>query len=509
MKNNKFLVIGIISTLVVCLVGIMVFLIIEISEFTEQPQLVERIATAPTPTPEVTIKANLNFNGLIQDLSEETLFAVNIENGEPIELNFVADTNILDKYGKVIPLSQIPLGEIVDVEYALDSHDILSLQIHPMSFLHQNITSEQIKDDIVQIGTKKLFLDELLLIQNPLGEILPDLSSLNEFDEMLIKGFEDQVYSISIVEGSGYIELLNLPTENGRLEINRQKQLSLNNIKNNTVEVQSGIYHIVLYLEDYLPIIIDDAVIGYGQTYAIDASMAQPILYDVTINIVNNDQPYNISVNDVSYGEEKHLELAKGLYNLDITSAGFYDYSHEFKVKNDMSFQFILSPIPPPPLPAPIIEVPAPPLQPVIPESELLLEVEPIPNPTLNNTEQSLGELNEIAQELANTTPLSEPDITDIIPPIEPELALEPATEVEMETEKALEYKHIINLNTSPNGASVYLDGIYLGLTPVSKNLDKGIYKVEFSLEGYEKYSTSIIVEEDLQTDYLYVLIPK
>ncbi|WP_029487946.1 PEGA domain-containing protein [Candidatus Epulonipiscium viviparus] len=503
MKSNRFLVIGIISTLVVCLVGVMVFLIVEISQFTIEPQLVEELSEVPEPAIK---EVQLTFDGVVTEIDGNKLIITNVDNHEPIELNIVGSSSISDKYNKQIPLSQIVLGEIVDVSYKINSHDIVSLQIHPMAFMHHNIANTQIdtKSQTVSIGTKKYHIDELAIFQNPNQEILSDLSNLTEFDEILIKGLEDDIYSLNIINGLGYIQVTNLPSENGRLEINRQRQIPLNTLPDNTVKVQAGTYNLALYLENYLPIIVEDAIIEYGQTYILDAANIQPITYDVAIKIVNNNQPYNLSIDNISYGETRNFQLPRGTYTLDITSAGFYDYSHEFKVQDDMAFQFILSAVPPPPpplppAPEPIIEPTPEPIVESNLDAELLLDVAPIPVPdAVSAALDTSGPQIVIEPLLQPSTPA----------PIEPQISIEPDFELTESVEP--EYNHIINLNTNPPNASVYLNGVYIGVTPVSKNLDTGIYKVEFSLEGYENYSTSIIVEEeDIQTDYLYVLAPK
>lgn len=55
---------------------------------------------------------------------------------------------------------------------------------------------------------------------------------------------------------------------------------------------------------------------------------------------------------------------------------------------------------------------------------------------------------------------------------------------------------------SQPSGANVYLDGMYVGTTPLNKKgVTLGVHDVEFRLKGYNRYSTSIsITDENVST---------
>ncbi|MGC8904047.1 PEGA domain-containing protein [Thermus sp.] len=55
-------------------------------------------------------------------------------------------------------------------------------------------------------------------------------------------------------------------------------------------------------------------------------------------------------------------------------------------------------------------------------------------------------------------------------------------------------------LETSPQGAEVYLDGRLQGRTPLRLSLDEGSYRVELRLPGYEPYAASVRVEGGRET---------
>ncbi len=64
-------------------------------------------------------------------------------------------------------------------------------------------------------------------------------------------------------------------------------------------------------------------------------------------------------------------------------------------------------------------------------------------------------------------------------------------------------------LNTSPDGASVLIDDVFRGNTPlVITTNEPGIYWVTFSLPGYRKLTTSVRVESGKTTEINGILIP-
>lgn len=67
-----------------------------------------------------------------------------------------------------------------------------------------------------------------------------------------------------------------------------------------------------------------------------------------------------------------------------------------------------------------------------------------------------------------------------------------------------------VNVTTEPKGADVFIKGVKQGQTPLIMNLPVGSYTISFSKQGYETYTTTILVDETSTTnDYLYMLTVK
>jgi len=66
---------------------------------------------------------------------------------------------------------------------------------------------------------------------------------------------------------------------------------------------------------------------------------------------------------------------------------------------------------------------------------------------------------------------------------------------------------YTINISSDPSGAYVYIGGIYKGQTPYKTTLPIGDYAVSLEKDGYQNYTTNIIIDNsDNQNSFLYVL---
>lgn len=51
-----------------------------------------------------------------------------------------------------------------------------------------------------------------------------------------------------------------------------------------------------------------------------------------------------------------------------------------------------------------------------------------------------------------------------------------------------------LNLTSNPSGADVFIDGAFVGVTPLTSSVDPGRHTVRFDLAGYDSFSTGVVV---------------
>ncbi len=95
--------------------------------------------------------------------------------------------------------------------------------------------------------------------------------------------------------------------------------------------------------------------------------------------------------------------------------------------------------------------------------------------------------------------------------PLESETSTSESTSTNSETQTSQGNKlKTVNVDTEPKGADVFIKGVKQGQTPIKMNLPVGSYTITFSKEGYETYTTTILVDETSTShDYFYMLIVK
>ncbi len=444
MKNNKRMVGGIIISSVTILIVLMGFMFVGIGYFVDDKSTPPPMSDNQIPIQEL-IVFEANISGVVINKTNLGIRVKNLLNNEEIELLVTDGTVITDKYEKIIPYSSLSLGHIVNLTFEPANQTATAITIDDNSFEKTQVSAANINRNAnsITIGTSTYTLNNLHII-NHNGIILQDIYELQEYDTLTVRGKDLNVYSIEITNGAGFIELVGFPSTSGRIEIDRQRQLLIENLSiADSIPVSAGSHHIALYIDGYEPLVLDNAQINDGQVYILNSSGLQQIHYTVTVRV--NSLSYMMTINNREYKSGEAISLPLGDYILKIVADGYEEHEQTIRVRGNMNLQPTLIPI----------------LEEVVPQ-----------NTTTNNTQTT----------------------------IEPEPVVEEPTVVNA----------TIKLDTYPEGAKVFIDGTYAGVTPMSKDLAQGIYKAEFELEGYERYTTSIIIEkEDIRNDYLYMLTPQ
>lgn len=72
----------------------------------------------------------------------------------------------------------------------------------------------------------------------------------------------------------------------------------------------------------------------------------------------------------------------------------------------------------------------------------------------------------------------------------------EPLVQMSIEMEKIVQQKASLTFDSNPQGATVYADDFFIGVTPFITQLEYGDYKITFKKEGYSDYTTTTTVNE-------------
>lgn len=140
---------------------------------------------------------------------ESTITFLNMQVGKNYTLKYDGATEIHDKYKEAMSMSQIPLGEIVDITFVKFSKRLNSIQVSADAWSYSNVEKFEFSrnNQTMGIGDEefKLYNKVPVISNNVQGELM----DLNASDILTVKGIDHTVYSISVNKGHGYLRLAN------------------------------------------------------------------------------------------------------------------------------------------------------------------------------------------------------------------------------------------------------------------------------------------------------------
>lgn len=143
------------------------------------------------------------------DMDEKTISLKNMDKKRQYTLSYDGTTFFYDKYGKVISITQLQKGEIVDVTFFREKKRLNTLQISGEAWTHKYIDEYKLDEERFQaeIGSAIYAYSEdtVVISDGKQG----DLIDINPVDVLTFRGMGSDVYSIVVERGHGYVRLKN------------------------------------------------------------------------------------------------------------------------------------------------------------------------------------------------------------------------------------------------------------------------------------------------------------
>lgn len=144
-----------------------------------------------------------------KDTEAKTISFRNLETGRQYTLSYDGTSILTDRNDQPLSMEQIAPGDIVDVTFLRTPKTLTTLKQSATAFRYQTVTDFEISDSgrSITINGSKFRLDEdaVVITGGELGSVM----DINEYDTLTIKGFDKAVHSIVIEKGHGYLRLLN------------------------------------------------------------------------------------------------------------------------------------------------------------------------------------------------------------------------------------------------------------------------------------------------------------
>lgn len=146
---------------------------------------------------------------LKKDTVENTVTFYNRQVGRQYTLQVVGSSTLYDKHKEPLSLAQLEPGDIVDVTFLKDLKRLNSLQISPQSWSNTSVNRYVLdwKKNSLTIGEDVYNLSEDTILLSE-GKIIEQMD-LHPVDRLSFQGIDNEVLSITVDKGHGYLRLEN------------------------------------------------------------------------------------------------------------------------------------------------------------------------------------------------------------------------------------------------------------------------------------------------------------
>lgn len=276
--------------------------------------------------------------------NKEVLPVYDVESRKQILLNIKGYTELKSAYGEQISLAQLRAGQIVEMKYDPQSFDAYQIQISGKAWEKRNpsglmISAEQNK---IKIGTDEYRFDSDYLSVTK-GGVSVALSTISNFDEVVLRGYKDEVWAVEVLAGHGYIVLKNSDAfVGGTIEVGNRNIRTVE--KDMRFEVTTGVKRVIITKDNMNPY-SNDVFVEEGKEVVIDLAEFKPKTAKVMFNTVQDG--VSLFINDqkqaLSNGE---ITLDFGQYKIRAEKEGYVSWESmltvnqvEMQVKIDMKVE--------------------------------------------------------------------------------------------------------------------------------------------------------------------------
>lgn len=378
-------------------------------------------------------------------------------------LNFDGTSKLYDKNGQAITMEQLNYGDVVNITFLKEKKLLNSLMVSDEVWAYSELKEFAIDEIAGEIKTTKgtfRFDDSLVIFDKDRRLNLVDI---NPVDVISITGLDRMVYSIQIDKGHGFLKLRNEDVfVGGWIEIGSKIIRRVDS--NMLLAVPEGEYQVLLSNDGYegrRSVSIDsskETVLDVGDvevretaTYGQVAVEAVPETAEVSIDgkIIDITQP---------------VKVEYGIHQLIAKAAGYRTLTQYIKVgQESMTLQVELEPLKNNIITPGVSPVPSP---------------SPVPTRDPNIAEENTDNSNESVTNDNTATDDSGSGSND-------------STVVKG-------YKVTV---ATPVDAEVYLDGNYIGISPISFTKVSGTHEIILRKEGFITRSFTITIDASKQDE--------
>lgn len=418
-----------------------------------------------------------------KDAEAGTVQFQNISTSRRYTLNYDGTTALYDKNNQAMSMEQLKEGSVVTVRFYKPDKSLAYVRENPDCISYSNVQnySMNLKDGTISIGNELFNISGHVVVVSDGRET--DMMEVNQVDVISVWGYKNMIYGINVEKGHGYLRLQNEDYFVGGW-IDAGDKVIKKVSEDMLLVVPEGTYNVTVSNKG--------SSATQEITFARNEEMAWD-LGDVEITVVQKGSiiftltpvTAKVAIDGHEVDVSKPVTLEYGLHQMRISAEGYDTVAQYIKVAE----------------PSANISV-------ELEKSEEEASQEESSETPENSSSQKDDDETTTNRKYQSTS--SENDEQE---------SSETGAEAESSTEsESTETKSTVVSSTSkykvyidaPEGAEAYLDGNYVGITPVSFNKVAGSYVVTLRKTGYQTRSYTLqIDDEEKDVNYSFTELVK
>lgn len=263
---------------------------------------------------------------------EQEISLQQIRSKERYTLTYTGGTTVLSKHEKQLSMSEISVGEIVEVKYSNSTKKLEQIQISTAAWENTDVKNLVVDRgrNMMSVGTDNYsYSSDLVVVSD---NRLITLLEVSDVDELTLRGIGKEIYSIEVVKGHGYIRLQRA-----------------NHFVGGIIEIGSKI---MLPIQKEMLIVAPEGqcrvtatVNGKGGSSTVQIDRDEEIVIDATdfqeyatrkgsvIYTVNPDTAV-MKIDGKETDFSKSISLPYGTYEIELTAEGYKTYTENLMINS-------------------------------------------------------------------------------------------------------------------------------------------------------------------------------
>jgi len=267
------------------------------------------------------------MTGVVRELNTtgQMMSIWDINNENIGRFTYTGGTQILNAYNDAITMTKVVVGDIVDIEYNSKTNKISKLQISKEAWTYKNVDRMTInrEENLLQLGETNYGYDDNLVVVS--GDELISLLEVLSKDQVELHGIGNQVYSMIVKKGHGYIRFTGYDDFiGGSVSIGAGTYLGVS--ENMNVVIREGTYNVKMVNGELVG--TKSVTVKRDEEVTVDMSefkISNDRVGEVTFLITPDGADLNLNGSLVDYSEP--IKLNYGEHKIIVNLSGYKEFA--------------------------------------------------------------------------------------------------------------------------------------------------------------------------------------